>query len=416
MSNVGDDQDRLFETLERLLQIPATDVVDALRLAAQVVTEALGADKVNAFLNAFLYDAARSELVAVGVSSTPMARYGQVLSLDHLPLSIGGRIVEVYRTGEPYRTGHADQDPQVLARMKDNLGVRSMIAVPLHVSGERRGVLAAASAQPEAFSAADLRFLQTMAQLVAVVIERIQLQQARAEAARLAERNRLRADFLATLSHDLQTPLTALRAGLGLLATSIQDRLQPNEQELLESSRHNVERLRLRIGDLLTAHEVEAGTLALDRVALDLRTVIERAVTVIHPLLQERGQALQVHLPEPLPIVGDLPGLERVFLNLLANANRHTPEGTRVTVSGQAAAGEVRVVVRDTGPGIPATELEAIFAPFHRRAGGGTGLGLANVRTIVALHGGRVWAESPPGEGAAFHVVLPRYDAEGETR
>jgi signal transduction histidine kinase len=270
--------------------------------------------------------------------------------------------------------------------------------------------------QPEAFSAADLRFLQAMAQLMAVVIERIHLQHTRAEAAQQAERDRLRAAFLAMLSHDLQTPLTALRAGLGLLATSVPDRLQPDERALLESSRHNVERLRIRIDDLLTAHEVVAGTLELEPVALDLRTAIERAATVVHPLLQEKSQALEVHLPEPLPIVRDLQRLEGVLFDLLANAHRHTPEGTRVTVSGQAATGEVRVMVRDTGPGILAAELEAVFVPFHRRAGGGTGLGLANVRAIVALHGGRVWAESGPGQGVAFHVVLPRHDTEGETR
>src|SRR5205085_10823054 len=151
----------------------------------------------------------------------------QALSLNHFPLTTGDRIVEVYRMGEPYWTGQADQDPRMSAHTRDKLGTRSMVAVPLDVSGERRGVLAAASAQPEAFSAADLRFLQAMAQLMAVMIERIHLQQARAEAAQRAERDRLRADFLATLSHDLQTPLTALRAGLGLLATSVRDRLQP---------------------------------------------------------------------------------------------------------------------------------------------------------------------------------------------
>jgi two-component system, OmpR family, sensor kinase len=412
MTEVRDGQNWLFEALERLLQIPATDLADALKQAAQVMTEALSAGKVDAYL----YDAERSELVAVGVSSTPMARREQALSLNRFPLTTGNRIVEVYRTGEPYWTGQADQDPRVSTRIKGKLGVRSMIAVPLDVSGERRGVLAAASAQREAFCAADLRFLQAMAQLMAVVIERIHLQRARAEAVQLAERDRLRADFLATLSHDLQTPLTALRAGLGLLATSVRDRFQPNEQELLESARHNVERLRIRIDNLLTAHEVEAGTLELEPVALDLRTAIERAVTVVQPLLQEKGQLLEVHLPEPLPIVGDLQRLEAVLLDLLANAHRHTPKGTRVMVSGQAATSEVRVTVRDTGPGIPAAQLEAVFAPFHRRAGGGTGLGLANVRAIVALHGGRVWAESGPGQGAAFHVVLPRHDREGEPR
>jgi len=102
-------------------------------------------------------------------------------------------------------------------------------------------------------------------------------------------------------------------------------------------------------------------------------------------------------------------GICRNPLNLLANAHRHTPAGTRITVSGRTHATEVLLVVRDTGPGVAAAEQEAIFERFHGHGqAGGAGLGLAIVRAIVARHEGRVWVESTDGEGAAFHLTLPR--------
>jgi signal transduction histidine kinase len=96
--------------------------------------------------------------------------------------------------------------------------------------------------------------------------------------------------------------------------------------------------------------------------------------------------------------------------NLLANAHQHTPPGTQIAISGRATANEVRLVVSDTGPGIPAEELEAIFQRFHHLPAGdsGSGLGLAIARGLVELHGGRIWAESEAGQRTAFHVVVPR--------
>ncbi|CAA9553327.1 MAG: hypothetical protein AVDCRST_MAG73-3003 [uncultured Thermomicrobiales bacterium] len=103
------------------------------------------------------------------------------------------------------------------------------------------------------------------------------------------------------------------------------------------------------------------------------------------------------------------------MLNALANAHRHTPAGTRITVAGRLDGDEVRVAIRDRGPGIPEAELEAVFARFHRLAAAtsGSGLGLAIARGIVELHGGRMWAESRPGEGVTFHVALPAHLEEG---
>ena len=236
------------------------------------------------------------------------------------------------------------------------------------------------------------------------------------QAAQLEDLDRLRADFVSTVSHDLRTPLTAARAGLVLLDASAGGGLQADQRDLLANARRNVERLGLLIDDLLAYNQLEAGTLPLDREPVDLRAVVADAMAAIHPMIVAKGQTLELDLPEPLPSEGDAGRLEQVVLNVLANAANHTPPGTRIVVVGRAAGAEVIVSVRDNGPGIPSRELEAIFRRFYRLAAevGGSGLGLAIARGIVELHGGRMWAESSPGEGAAFSIALPRYQREEE--
>ena len=248
----------------------------------------------------------------------------------------------------------------------------------------------------------------------AVLRRRLALEQetaslARGESERLGEIDRLRDLFISSVSHDLRTPLTATRAGLGLLRTSASERLRADERDLLDNARRNSDRLGMLIDDLLAYNQLEAGTLRLDREPLDLRAVATEAMSSIYPLIQEKGQTLEVDLPEPLPGEGDPWRLEQVVVNVLANAHLHTPEGTRISISGRVSGGEVSLSVSDDGPGIPQEELEAVFRRFHHlgSAWGGSGLGLAIARGIAELHGGRIWAESRPGAGATFHTFLP---------
>jgi PAS domain S-box-containing protein len=225
---------------------------------------------------------------------------------------------------------------------------------------------------------------------------------------------RLHDEFIATVSHQLLTPLAAARAGLGLLEGSVGDRLGADEQRLLGNIARNIGRLGIHLNDLLKLNQLKAGTLTVAPEVLDLRAVVTDAMGVIYPLLREKGQELAVDLPELLPVAGDAEELTQAVINLLANAHRHTPVGTRVAVAGRVARDAVVLTIVDTGPGIPTGAREAIFQRFHRLAipGGtpatGSGLGLAIVRGIVELHGGRVWAADAPAGGAAFHIALPR--------
>jgi signal transduction histidine kinase len=248
----------------------------------------------------------------------------------------------------------------------------------------------------------------------AIMARRLMRQEATAQvlrddAERLEELDRLRTQFVATVSHDLLTPLTAIGAALGLLETSGVEQLRPEQRDLLANARRNTERLSRLIDNLLAYNQLQAGILRLDLELIDLRSVVADSVSAVQPLMRQKGQTLEIDLPAPLPIEADPRWLEQVVVNLLANAHRHTALGTRVAVTGRVGDGEIRLTVRDDGLGIPVEELEAIFRRFHRLGSGknGSGLGLAIARGLVELHGGRLWAESGAGRGASFHVALP---------
>ena len=233
----------------------------------------------------------------------------------------------------------------------------------------------------------------------------------------VSERHRLeqaQRDFISSISHDLRTPLTAIRTGVGLLLQNAADRLQPGERDLLGHAQINTERLSSLIDDLLALNQLEAGTHPIDCEPLDLRLPVTSAVAAVYAPIQDKQQTLELDLPVPLPVNGDQTRLEQVMSNLLGNAHQHTPPGTRISVVGRAAANEVCLTVLDNGPGIPEAELDTIFARFHRLDpnGSGSGLGLAIARRLTDAHGGRLWAEQAQGGGTAFQLVLPRYQEE----
>ena len=232
-------------------------------------------------------------------------------------------------------------------------------------------------------------------------------QAARAQAARLAELDRLRGEFVAAITHELRTPLTAARAGIGMVLLHSGEQLQDPARKLLANAERNIGRLGVLIDDLLVYNQLEAGTLQLEQADLDLQDVAETAAASLQPLIQEKGQSLTLDLPEPLEVQGDARRLEQVIVNLVSNAHTHTPAGARIVVTGRRTASGVRLTVSDDGPGIPDGEMDRVFNRFYRRGvTGGSGLGLAIARAIAELHGSTLWVEASPQGGAAFHLEL----------
>jgi PAS domain S-box-containing protein len=291
-------------------------------------------------------------------------------------------------------------------------GVVSTMSVVIHGQDGPFGVLQADATRHRAFTDDDIHFLQAAANTLSTAVAHRafeeRLAQEQIETERLAELDRLRQEFIASASHDLRTPLTAARAGLGLVETKLASRIEAAEQQLVENVKRNLAWLSSQIDDLLALNQLEADVLHLDRELLDLRMVVTDALAAVYPLAQQKGQTLEVDLPEPLPITGDARQLAHVLVNLLANAHRHTPKGTRITIAGRNTD-EVVVSVRDTGPGIPTEALGVIFDRFHRLPSRerGSGLGLTIAKGIIELHGGRIWAESQLGQGTTFWITLP---------
>ena len=225
----------------------------------------------------------------------------------------------------------------------------------------------------------------------------------------LARQEAVRRTLMNDVAHELRTPLTHLRAHL----EAVEDGLLAPSAETLRSLREEVLLLSRLVEDLQTLAIAEAGRLALDRSAVQLRDLVDGALEGMRALAAEHGITLAQD-PGELPAVDADPiRIGQVLRNLLVNAATHTPAGGRVTVHTAAEPGIVRVTVSDTGPGIAAEHLPHLFDRFYRadpsrtRATGGAGLGLAIVKSIVEAHGGEVGVASEPGHGARFWFTLP---------
>jgi DNA-binding CsgD family transcriptional regulator len=235
---VAEERDsRRLATLEQLLAIAAVDVRPALDAASTLVAEALGADKVDAFV----YQAAIDSLVAYGTSLTPMGARQRALGLDRLPLANGGRAVAVYRDGGPYLTGRADQDPLELPGITEGLGVRSEAVAALTVAGVRRGVLSVVSAAPDRFGEADLRFVRAAAGWVGLLLHRAELVEAARDGARRRGR-REAGEELARLTRREQE--VAATVAEGLSNAEIAERLTIEEG----TAANHVRRILLKLG------------------------------------------------------------------------------------------------------------------------------------------------------------------------
>lgn len=215
--------------------------------------------------------------------------------------------------------------------------------------------------------------------------------------------------FAAAASHELRTPLTALR---GNLEVALLNRRTADEYEqLLRDAVADTERMGNLVKDLtlLARPEIER-TLQLESV--DLRDAASAAVKDVELLAMDKRQSLELSLDGPLPVQGDVPRLRQVFVNLLENAIRYTPEGGEIRVIGQREHGQAMIEVRDTGAGIAAEDLANLFEPFFqadkaRSNADHVGLGLALASWIVSAHSGRLQAASSPGGGSIFTVCLP---------
>jgi signal transduction histidine kinase len=230
---------------------------------------------------------------------------------------------------------------------------------------------------------------------------------------------RSRRDLVANVSHELKTPITAIRAHLENLADGVE---QP-DRETLQVMLAQTERLGRLVDQLLDLSRLESGEVPLHPGTFALAPLVERVASEIAVGRSVDDIELRDDVPERLLVHADEERVHQVLFNLVDNAVRFTPPGGTVTVSAELDADRVVVTVADTGVGVGAEHLPRLFERFYRADparsrddGGGTGIGLAIARSIVEGHGGRITAESEPGRGATFTFDLPAATAAVPTR
>ena len=235
---------------------------------------------------------------------------------------------------------------------------------------------------------------------------------------------RIRADFMANVSHELRTPLTTIRGYAETLLNEDTPRTKTSEQFIVKILNHTSRLTRL-VSELLELSRLESGDVELKRTPCHLNTFYEPILDVFEPLLEESELVLKWEIPESLPEVNvDQQLFMQIFVNLIDNAIKYTPDGGTITVSAEfntsetpersnITSKEIILHVKDTGIGIPMESQPRVFERFYRvdkgraREMGGTGLGLAIVKHIALCHNGRIWLESTLGEGSIFHVAIP---------
>jgi two-component system NtrC family sensor kinase len=229
----------------------------------------------------------------------------------------------------------------------------------------------------------------------------------------LKELDRIKSDFVHTVSHDLRSPLTAILGYVELI-----QRVGPtNDQqtEFIKRVQISVRNITALINDLLDLGRIESGFDA-RKEFVPLSLIVEYAMDDLANSLKEKGHQINIEIPGDIPkVFGDPSRLRQLVVNILGNAVRYTPKGGQIGIRLRAETGQVILQVIDNGPGIPPSDQPYIFDKFYRASNiprdvPGSGLGLAIVKSIVENHQGRVWVDSTLGQGATFTVVLPTAD------
>jgi signal transduction histidine kinase/CheY-like chemotaxis protein len=322
-------------------------------------------------------------------------------------------------SGQPVIAADLASDPRwtrspALLRLALDAGLRSCWSTPIRgADGAVLGTFAVYRNAPGMPRPDDVQLVEIATHLASVAVERDRAHRALEERTRrLLEQDQRKDEFLALLAHELRNPLAPVVTALDL------SRLRGDPGELARYApviERQVRQLVRLVDDLLDVSRITRGKITLQRERTTVAAVLSSAIDAARPLLDRRGHALAVLLPdEPLELDADPVRLAQVLANLLNNAAKYTGAGGHVTLSAARTGGEIEIQVRDDGIGIPADMLGRVFDPFvqtdaaREQAQGGLGIGLTLVQRLVQLHGGRVEAESDgPGRGSVFTVRLP---------
>ena len=284
------------------------------------------------------------------------------------------------------------------------------VEFPIKAAGAHRGVITVVSGNGTTLEEPDRRLLMAFAGQLGLAAERARLDVEARRARTDAEISQIRAALFSSVTHDLRTPLSSIKAGVTSLMDADAHHDPTQERELLQTMLEETDRLNRLVGNILNLARARAGALTLEVELTPFEDVVESVLTRLRPRLAAYN--LRAMIREGLPAIWVDPiQMDQALTNIIENALRHSPAGGEITVAAAPWRGGVQVRVADRGPGIPPEDRERVFEPFFRgrddRVPGGTGLGLAIAKAVVTAHHGRIVIEGAPGGGAAVVIELP---------
>ncbi|HUH13285.1 MAG TPA: GAF domain-containing sensor histidine kinase [Longimicrobiales bacterium] len=399
LQRVGTALSSLLEP-EAVAQVVVEEAVDVLGATSGAVALRAGDDDL--------------EIVAsVGYEPEVVERF------QRFPLSAPLPLAEAVRTGAPVELASREERRARFPLMHGEVAAgenRAWLALPLRVEQRVIGALSLGFRRPEDLEADERVFLATLAGQCAQALERARLYDAERRARADAEAaNRTKAEFLARMSHELRTPLNAIAGYADLMELGIHGDISDAQRAALHRIKSNQRHLVALITDILDFAKQESGHLEIDLEEVPVNETLARVGPLIEPQIRARRLHYTYHPGDPaVTCRADPERLLQVLLNLVGNAVKFTGPGGEVHLEWSAGADSVEVRVRDTGRGIPADKLDAIFEPFfqvqagHTREGGGTGLGLSISRELARAMGGDIAVESELERGSTFTLTLPR--------
>ncbi len=358
-----------------------------------------------------LFDEAKGELVvspgSYGIPDADRMLYSIPVS-NHASAS-----VRTFLSRKPFITEDAQNDPDVLSRYAKLWEIHSLMIVPISLHGRIIGVMRVGSRRKDFFTPDQLEFLTIIADELAIIIEMVTLYENLSRTAdELAQLNRLKDEFLATVSHELKTPLTTIKGFVSVILSGEVGPLNEQQTNFLNVTDQSVNRLTHLISDLLDLSRLN-GKVEMEFQKLDLTELVRNSVSSVLLKAKEKNVSLTNETAKNLPQVkADIRWIGQVVDNLLINAIKYAGPGAKVKISGFDKGEVVVISVEDDGPGIPLEEQKMVFEKFYRGKTSasqvpGTGLGLAISKSVVEKHGGKISLESKTGKGVKFCFALP---------
>ena len=325
-------------------------------------------------------------------------------------------------------------DPRPNHHACKTFGIQSLLVVPLVAKGSVFGIIAVPSINTtRTYTESEIEFCQSITDVTATALSNaiyaenldvsvkertIELQQVNFKLEQLVKEleylNELKTDFIASLSHELRTPITAIKGSVDILKKGILGELNSSQKDLIDTTNKAIERLLNQVNELLDFAKLESGRFELTYSSVTFDRVIEEAVGIMEPLIARKNQILKVEKAANVVVKIDQQRVLQILLNLLSNANKFTPQFGVITIHSYLKGDSLIVEVHDSGMGIPSEKQRHIFTKFYQVNNqlNGTGLGLAISKQLIEIHGGSIWFESKEGQGSIFKFILPL----GETK